>query len=337
MTQGHDMRLLSRIARRGLVAATLAAIGLGLLPRAAVAQAYPARPIRVVLPFTAGGTTDFLARISAKWLTEQLGQPVVVDNRPGAGGNVGTDLVAKAAPDGYTLGFFPSSNLVQNPFLMSSLPFDPLNDFVPVFNLGHGPQFIVVSAALPAKTLQDFIALGKSKPGALNYASAGNGSSPHLAGDYFARLAGLQMVHIPYKGVSAAIPDLVAGRVHMLSVSLQPVRPQIESGELRALALAAEKRMPALPDVPTAAEAGLPEYQVTTWFGYLAPRGTDDRIVQRLNATFEKFLAQPEAARQLADAGVVPIGGSTAAFASLLRADYARWEVIIRDSGVKLE
>jgi len=217
------------------------------------------------------------------------------------------------------------------------VPFDPLNDFTPVFNLGHGPQFIVVPASLQVKTLQDFMALAKSKPNQLNYASAGNGSSPHIAGDYFARLAGVQMVHVPYKGVSAAIPDLVAGRVQMLSVSLQPVRPQIESGELRALALAADKRMPALADVPTTIEAGLPEYQVTTWFGFLAPRGTDGRIVQILNTQLQKFLDQPETARQLADAGVVPIGGPSAQFAALLRADYKRWEGIIRASGIKLE
>jgi len=300
------------------------------------AQTYPNHSIRVILPFTAGGTTDFLARISAKALTEQLGQPVVVDNRPGAGGNLGSDLVAKAAPDGYTLGFFPASNLVQNPFLMS-VPFDPLNDFAAVFNLGHGPQFIIVPSSLQVKTLKDFIALAKSKPNQLNYASAGNGSSPHIAGDYFARLAGVQMVHVPYKGVSAAIPDLVAGRVQMLSVSLQPVRPQIESGELRALALAADKRMAALPNVPTTIEAGLPEYQVTTWFGFLAPRGTDDRIVQLLNTQLQKFLDRPDTARQLADAGVVPIGGSSASFAALLKADYKRWEGIIRASGIKLE
>lgn len=301
------------------------------------AQTYPSRPIRIILPFTAGGTTDFLARISAKALTEQLGQSVIVDNRPGAGGNLGSDLVAKAAPDGYTLGFFPSSNLVQNPFLMASLPFDPLNDFVAVFNLGHGPQFIIVPASLQVKTLREFIELAKSKPNQLNYASAGNGSSPHIAGDYFARLAGIDMVHVPYKGVSAAIPDLVAGRVQMLSVSLPPVKAQLDSGELKALALAASKRMAALPNVPTTIEAGLPDYQVTTWFGFFAPRGTDDHIVQRLNAELQKFLDAPETARQLADNGVVPIGGSTAEFTSLVRADYKRWEGIIRQSGIKLE
>jgi tripartite-type tricarboxylate transporter receptor subunit TctC len=326
-------------ARRWLirVAALTLACGLGHLATPAWSQTYPSHSIRVVLPFTAGGTTDFLARISAKYLSEQFGQPVVVDNRPGAGGNLGSDIVAKAAPDGYTLGFFPSSNLVQNPFLMTSVPFDPLNDFSCVFNLGHGPQFIIVPSSLPVKTLADFIALAKSKPGALNYASAGNGSSPHLAGDLFARLAGVEMVHIPYKGVSAAIPDLVAGRVQMLSVSLQPVRTQIESGELRALALAANKRMAALPNVPTAAEAGLPGYEVTTWFGYLAPHGTDGRIVQTLNAALQKFLGLPETERQLADAGVVPIGGSTAEFTALLKADYAKWGDIIKKSGIKLD
>lgn len=335
MSQTPHISRRRALALRFAIFASLAACVFGTDP--VQAQAYPNRLIRVILPFTAGGTTDFLARISAKALTEQLGQPVVVDNRPGAGGNLGSDLVAKAAPDGYTLGFFPSSNLVQTPFLMASLPFDPLNDFAPVFNLGHGPQFIVVPASLPVKTLHDFIALAKSKPNQLNYASAGNGSSPHIAGDYFARLAGVQMVHVPYKGTSAAIPDLVAGRVQMLSVSLPPVKPQLDAGELRALALAASKRMAALPDVPTAAEAGLPEYDVTTWFGFLAPRGTDERVVQRLNGALQAFLDMPGTARQLAEAGVVPIGGPAAEFAALLRADYKRWEVIIRQSGVTLD
>lgn len=313
---------------------------LAILPVAVVEAAsaeYPTRTVTLVVPFPPGGGVDAMARVVAAKLSDALHQQFIVDNRPGAGGNLGSDLVAKAASDGYTLGFFPSSNLVQNPFLMASLPFDPLNDFVAVFNLGHGPQFIIVPASLQVKTLREFIELAKNKPNQLNYASAGNGSSPHIAGDYFARLAGIEMVHVPYKGVSAAIPDLVAGRVQMLSVSLPPVKAQLDSGELKAVALAASKRMAALPNVPTTIEAGLPDYQVTTWFGFFAPRGTDDHIVQRLNAELQKFLDAPETARQLADNGVVPIGGSTAEFTSLVRADYKRWEGIIRQSGIKLE
>jgi tripartite-type tricarboxylate transporter receptor subunit TctC len=310
-------------------------LALMVLATASHAQAYPAKPIRLISPFPPGGTVDFLSRIISEGLPPLVGQPIVVENRPGAGGNLGTDLVAKAAPDGYTLGLVAAGNLVINPFLYRSMPFDPLNDLVPVFNLGDAPQLLVVPATLPAQNVREFVAYAKTRP--LHYASAGVGTTTHLAMDHFARLAGIELQHIPYKGVGQALSDLLGGRVEALSVGLGPVRAHLKSGALRALAAAAPKRLAAIPEVPTSAEAGLPGYEMTTWFGVVAPKGTSPAVVTYLNRHLQTVLDEPKTKQRLVESGLEPAGGDAQAFATLVRSDYRKWEPVVKASGARLD
>jgi len=303
----------------------------------AAAQSYPARPIRLVAGTSPGGITDYLARTAATGLGPMLGQTVVVDNRPGATGTVAVDLVAKSSPDGYTLLMVAGGNIVITPFLYRSLPVDPVNALVPVFNVAGAPQLLVVPGSLPVRNLREFIALAKSSPGTINYASAGLGSTTHLAADHFARLAGVQLVHVPYKGVGPALADLIAGRVQMLSVGLGPVQSHLKSGALKALVVASKKRLDAVSELPTSAEAGLPGYEMTTWFGIFAPKAMSPRLVQFLNAKLQSVIDDPKTRKTLLDAGIEPIGGSPQAFAELVRSDYQAWGQVVKASGVKLE
>jgi tripartite-type tricarboxylate transporter receptor subunit TctC len=266
-----------------------------------------------------------------------VGQQIVVENRPGAGGNLGTDLVAKAAPDGYTLGLVAAGNLVINPFLYRSMPFDPISDLVPVFNIGDAPQLLVVTGTLPALNLRDFVAYAKTQPSALPYASAGVGTTTHLAMDHFARLAGIELQHIAYKGVGQAMADLLAGRVQAMSVGLGPVRAHLKSGSLRALAAAAPKRLAAIPEVPTSAEAGLPGYEMTTWFGVVAPKGTSPAVVTYLNRHLQSALDDPKTQQRLLESGMEPAGGDAQSFGQLIRSDYRKWEPVVKASGARLD
>jgi tripartite-type tricarboxylate transporter receptor subunit TctC len=304
---------------------------------AASAQQYPSRPIRMVAGTSAGGITDHLARVAAANLTSMLGQNVVVDNRPGATGLVAVDLVSKAAPDGYTLLTVAGGNIVITPFLYRSLPVDPVNALAPVFNIAGAPQLLVVTGSLPVKDLREFAALAKAKPGSINYASAGLGSTTHLAADHFARLAGVELVHVPYKGVGPALADLIAGRVQMLSVGLGPVQAHLRSGALKALTVASRRRLDALPDIPTSAEAGVPGYLMTTWFGIFAPKATSTKIVGFLNGRLQTVIDDPKIRKSLLDSGIEPIGGSVKTFAALVRSDYETWGKVVKASGVKLE
>jgi tripartite-type tricarboxylate transporter receptor subunit TctC len=304
---------------------------------AAAAQAYPAKTIHLVAGTAPGGITDTLTRIAAEGLSSKLGRPVVVENKAGATGNLAIEHVAKSPPDGYTLLLVAGGNVVITPFLYASLPFDPLNDIVPVFNVAGAPQLLIVPAALPVKDLADFIALARANPGKLNYASAGPGSTTHLAADHFARLAGVQLVHVPYRGVGPALTDLIAGRVQMLSVGLSPVQAHLRSGTLRALAAASKVRLAAAPDVPTSAEAGLPGWEMTTWFGIFAPKGTSAAIVQAVNAGMQSVIDDPGTRKRLLESGIEPIGGPAAVFAERVRSDYRAWEQVVRASGVKLD
>ena len=304
---------------------------------AAAAQAYPAKTIRLVAGTAPGGITDTLTRIAAEGLSSKLGRPVVVENKAGATGNLAIEHVAKSPPDGYTLLLVAGGNVVITPFLYASLPFDPLNDIVPVFNVAGAPQLLIVPASLPVKDLADFVALARASPGKLNYASAGPGSTTHLAADHFARLAGVQLVHVPYRGVGPALTDLVAGRVQMLSVGLSPVQGYLRSGALRALATASKVRLAAAPDVPTSAEAGLPGWEMTTWFGIFAPKGTSAAIVQAVNAGMQSVIDDPGTRKRLLESGIEPIGGPAAVFAERVRSDYRAWEQVVRASGVKLD
>jgi tripartite-type tricarboxylate transporter receptor subunit TctC len=261
----------------------------------------------------------------------------VVENKAGATGNLAIEHVAKSPPDGATLLLVAGGNVVITPFLYDSLPFDPLNDIVPAFNIAGAPQLLIVPASLPVKDLADFIALARANPGKLNYASAGPGSTTHLAADHFARLAGVQLVHVPYRGVGPALTDLIAGRVQMLSVGLSPVQAYLRSGTLRALAAASKVRLAAAPDVPTSAEAGLPGWEMTTWFGIFAPKGTSAAIVQAVNAGMQSVIDEPGIRKRLLESGIEPIGGPAAVFAERVRSDYRAWEQVVRASGVKLD
>lgn len=299
--------------------------------------ALPAKPIRIVAATSAGGITDFLARLVAERLAPLVGQPVVVENRAGATGNLAIDFVAKSPADGATLLVVAGGNIVIAPFLYRSLPVDPVNDLAPVFNIAEAPQLLVVPGSLPVKDLRELIALAKSKPGTINYASAGIGSTTHLAADHFARLAGIRLVHVPYKGTGPALGDLIAGRVHMLSVGLEPVRSHLRTGALKALAVGSNKRLAAVPDIPTSAEAGLPGWEMTTWFGTFAPAGTAQRVVDALNAKLQAVIDDPKVRQRLVDSGIDPLGGPAREFAERVRSDYRAWGEIVKASGVKLD
>lgn len=336
--------------------ALLIALALALLPAQADAQSsarrdgaaatgsgpvaapagYPARPLRLVAATSPGGATDLLARMASAALAPALGQNVVVDNRPGATGNVAMDLVSKAPPDGHTLLMISGGNIVIAPYLYR-LPFDPINDLVPVFNMAEAPHLLVVPGSLAVRDLREFIAYAKANPGKVNYASAGSGSTPHLSADRFARVAGLQLTHIPYKGVGPALPDLIAGRVQLMMVTLGSARPHLPSGALKPLAVSSPRRLAGIPEVPTSAEAGLPDWQMTTWFGVFAPRGTGARLVNFVNAKLQEVIDDPKGRQRLFDFGCEPVGGSAKSFAELVRSDYRLWGGLVRDAGVKLE
>jgi tripartite-type tricarboxylate transporter receptor subunit TctC len=294
---------------------------------------YPSRVIRVIVPTSAGGTTDLLARMLANYIGAKTRKPVVVDNRPGANGNIGMDAVAKAAPDGYTLGFANSGHIVINPFLYKNMPFNPLKDLAPVGPLGDAPQLLVINRDLPAKTFQEFVTLAKSKPGEFNYGSAGAGSTPHLAGAQLARVAGLQMVHVPYRGTAPAVMDLVQGGVQMISISYGPVAGFVKSGALRVLLAASKKRSAMLPDVPTSAEAGI-DYEMSTWFGLFAPAGTPKEIVEQLNSWIAGLLADPAAQKRLAANSVEQLTMSPEEFALFVAAEAVKWERVVQQAGI---
>jgi tripartite-type tricarboxylate transporter receptor subunit TctC len=313
-----------------------AALALALICGNASAQPYPSRPIRMVAATSPGGVTDLLARMAAAGLTPVLGQNVVVDNRPGATGNVAIELVAKSPPDGHTLLMISGGNIVIAPYLYR-LPIDPITDLVPVFNMAEAPHLLVVPGSLPVKDLREFIAYAKVNPGKINYASAGSGSTPHLSADRFARVAGLQVVHVPYKGIGPALPDLIAGRVHFMMVTLGSARPHLPTGAIKPLAVSSPRRLQGIPDVPTSAEAGLPDWQMTTWFGVFAPRGTSPKLVNLINGRMQALIDDPKGRQRLADFGCEPVGGTASSFAELVRSDYKLWGQLVKEAGVKLE
>jgi tripartite-type tricarboxylate transporter receptor subunit TctC len=326
-----------RPVRRAALAAVALAIAVPAWAQASAVPAYPAKPVRLVIGTTAGGITDFLGRTLAERLAAVLSQPVIVENKPGATGNVAIEFVAKSSADGYTLLLVAGGNIVIAPFLYRALPVDPLTALAPVFNVAEAPQLLVVPGSLPVRDLREFIAFARGRPGKINYASAGVGSTTHLAGDHFARLAGLDLVHVPYKGIGQALADLLAGRVQMLSVGLEPVRKHLDTGALRALAVGSNQRLAAAPGVPTAAEAGLPGYEMTTWFGIFAPAGTRPEVVGLLNASLQTALDDPRLKQRLVEAGIAPLGGPAREFAERVRADARVWERVVRDAGIRLE
>ena len=310
---------------------------LALVATAASAQTYPTKPIRLVVPFPPGGATDILARDVAQKLTEAWGQQVIVDNRPGAGGNIGSELVAKSAPDGYTLEMGTVGTHAINASLYAKMPYDHVKDFVPVILVAGVPNVLVVNPAVPANSVAELIAYAKANPGKLNFASSGNGTSIHLSGELFKFMAGVQMTHVPYKGSAPALQDLIGGQVQLMFDNLPPSLPQIKAGKLRALAVTSLARAPALPDVPTMAEAGLPGYEASSWFGVLAPAGTPPAIVTKLNAEIARWLATPEAKEKLSKQGANAAGGTPEDFAKHIAAETAKWAKVVKDSGAKID
>jgi tripartite-type tricarboxylate transporter receptor subunit TctC len=323
--------------RRGFLAA-LGALALGAATRdGALAQAWPARPIRLIVPFPPGGGTDVISRQLAERIGANTGWTVVIDNRAGAGGNIGLDAVAKAAPDGYTIGMGQAANLAINPTLYAKMPFDPLRDFAPIASIASQGLIVVVSAKSPVQTLADLVAAAKAKPQAVSLAHAGNGTVGHLGGVMFARRAGVELLIVPYKGAAPAVTELMGGQVDVLFGNPLAVMPLVNSDVLRALAVTSPRRLAALAGVPTIAESGYPGFEATNWSGLVAPARTPEGIVAQLNAQAVAALRRPEMAERLALDGSEPFPGSVAEFAAFMRAEHAKWSAAVRDAGIRIE
>jgi tripartite-type tricarboxylate transporter receptor subunit TctC len=322
---------------RCVLIALLAVIFTAPLEEAALAQAYPSKPIRLIVPFAPGGGNDNIARLVGKRVSDSLGQPLVIDNRPGAGGVLGAELAAKSAPDGYTLFLGGVGSHALNPNLIEKLPYDPIRDFAPVALLAQAPLILVVHPSVPARDTAEFVAYARKNPGKLNFASNGNGTSSQLAAVMFDSMAGVDMVHVPYKGLSPALTDLLSGQVQLMFSSVVAILPHIKAGKLRALAVTGAKRLTALPEVPTIAEAGFPGYEASSWYGILAPAGTPREIVMKLNTEFRKALEQLEVRKNLLAEGAEPVGGTPEQFAEYIRAEKERLGKVIRDAKIRLE
>jgi tripartite-type tricarboxylate transporter receptor subunit TctC len=289
------------------------------------------------VPFPPGGGTDIISRVIAQKIGETLGQPVVIENKPGAGGGIGVDLAAKSAPDGYTIVMGQTSNLAINPALYPNLPYDPLKDLVPVALVADAPLVLVVPAGSKFDTIAGIVAAAKDKPGDLTFATAGNGTVAHLVGEQMQLSIGIKIQHIPYKGASPALTDLMGGRVDMYMSSVPSSIGQIKAGKIRPVAVTSAKRSPSLPDVPTISESGHPGFDATTWFGILAPAGTPQAVVDRLNKAINAGLKEEVVREKIAFEGGVPLGGTAAEFAALLKVDIPRWGAIVRASGAKID
>ena len=317
--------------------AIAAVLSIGNVAPAGAQGAYPTKPVRLVVPFPPGGTTDILARAVAQKLSETWGQQVIVDNRPGAGGNIGSELVAKSAPDGYTLLMGTVGTHAINPSLYAKMPYDHVKDFTPVILVAGVPNVLVVNPAVPAQTVAELIAYAKANPGKLNFASSGSGTSIHLSGELFKVLTGVQITHVPYKGSSPALTDLVGGQVQMMFDNLPSSLQFIKGNRLRALAVTSTTRAAALPDVPTMVEAGVPGFEASSWFGVLAPAGTPREVVARINAEVAKWLATPDAREKMSAQGAIAAGGTPEDFARHIGAETAKWAKVVKDSGAKVD
>jgi tripartite-type tricarboxylate transporter receptor subunit TctC len=304
---------------------------------AAFAQGYPAKPIHLIVPFPPGGPTDIVGRLVGHKLSEGLGQPVVVENRAGAGGTVGSTAAAKAPPDGYTLLYGSTSTLAIAPSLYRDLAYDPRSAFAPISLVSRGAIIAAVNAQVPARTLQEFIALAKRSAGKLSYASAGSGTPPHLAAELFKSVAGVDLLHVPYKGGAPAINDLVGGQVQAIFEGEVVLLPHIKSGRVRALAITGTKRTPELPDVPTFAQAGLPKYDVYFWSGLVAPAGTPPPVISRLNSVLVRALNAPDASEALKRQGLEPAATTPQQFAEFIAGEVDRWGQVVQASGAKLD
>ena len=301
------------------------------------AQSYPVKPIRLIVPYPPGGATDIFARILGARLGEALGQQVVVEQRAGAAGVLGAEAAARAAPDGYTLVVGQASNLAINQHLMSKLPYDPVRDFAPITLIATSPNLLVVHPSLPARSVKDLVALAKARPGLINYASAGSGSPGHLAAEYFKIVAKINLVHIPYKGATPALTDVIAGQVSLYFTSPIAAQPYVQSGRLRQLAVTSTQRFPPLPDVPTIAEAGYHDYEITSWWGLLAPAGVPKEILARVHAEAVKVLNTAEMKERLAGQGALVVTNTPEQFAAFIKTEIANWGRIVAVSGARMD
>jgi len=326
---------MSRMSKfAGLVAAGVL-ITFGAAPSSA--QDYPSKPIRLVVPYPPGSGTDIVGRLLAQRLGESLGQQVYVDNRPGAGATIGTAFVAKGTPDGYTILMADLGPLAIGPSFYRQLPYDPIKELAPISQVAVLPFVLVVHPSVPANNVPELIALAKAKPGQLNYASVGNGTAVHLATELFRQIAGIDIVHIPYKGSAPALTDLVAGRTSMMFVNVLSVRGFLESGQLRAVAIGTAERSPAMPEVPTVAESTQPNFRAGVWFGLLAPAETPRAIIDRLNAETVRVLQTPDFKAKLIEQGAESVPSSAEQFSALIQAEITKWADVIRSSGVRME
>ena len=322
--------------RRSVIAAALALACAA--PIATVAQdAYPTKPIRLIVPFPPAGGTDVLSRAIAHAMQANTKWTIVIDNKPGAGGNIGLDATAKAPADGYTIAMGQTANLAVNPALYSSMPYDPIKDFTPVALLSSQPLILVVSTASPYKTLKDLVDAAKANPGKINMASSSNGTIGHIGGELFQRRAGIRMTHVPYKGAGPVVTDLMGGNVDCFFGNSQAVGGLVNGGKLRALAVTAPKRLANYPDVPTVAEQGYPGFEAATWSGLLAPAGTPRAIVDKLNAEANKALGTDAMKKKLDEDGSTPLGGTPEQFAAFIKSEHAKWGAAVREAGIKLD
>jgi tripartite-type tricarboxylate transporter receptor subunit TctC len=320
-------RLIARLSA-GLLAAAFAAPTL--------AQSYPAKPVRIVVPYPPGGPNDIVARTVGQKLSEQLGQPVIVDNKPGASGNIGAESVAKSPADGYTLLLLTTGHTI-NPSLYPKLGYDLEKDLAPVTQLTAGPMVVIVNPSLPAKNIKELISLAKAKPGSLNFGSAGNGSSTHLAPELFSSMAGIKMNHIPYKGSAPALTDLMAGQIQVAFDFMISAMPHVKSGKIKALAVTSATRSPVAPDLPTVAESGVPGFEVIGWNGLVAPARTPKEIIAKLNAELKKALDQPDTKERFAAQGFSATWTTPEKFGAYIESEHAKWAKVVKDSGAKID
>ncbi|WP_453933671.1 Bug family tripartite tricarboxylate transporter substrate binding protein [Acidovorax temperans] len=318
--------------------ASAVVLGAGLLGgTSALAQAYPTKPVTIIVPFAAGGTTDILARIIGQALTAELGQSVVVDNRAGAGGNIGGQAAAKAAPDGHTLFMGTVGTHAINASLYKKMPFDPVKDFAPLTRVANVPNLLVANPAQPYKSVKDLIAYAKANPGKVNFGSSGNGSSIHLSGELFKSLAKVDMQHAPYKGSAPAVTDLLGNQIGIMFDNMPSAIQHVRSGKLVPLAVTTAKRSPELPNVPTIAEAGVPGYEATSWFGMFAPAGTPAPVLAKLNAAIVKVLAQPDVKKKINEQGAEVYSETPEQFAAFIQAESVKWGKVVKESGASLD
>ena len=321
---------------RRTVKASVIAWAMALSAAPSLAQSYPAKPVRVVVAFTAGGTTDMLSRLVAQQLTEKLKQAFLIDNKPGGGGNIGTELVVRSAPDGYTLIVNSVGPMAVNATLYGKLPYNPLTDLVPVVQIADVPNVLVVHPSLPVKTMEEFVAYAQAHPGELNYSSTGIGTSSHLAGYMLAKRAGVQATHVAYKGAEA-LRDLLAGRVQFMFATIPSVMPHIAAGKLRAIAVSSLKRSRSLPEVPTVADKGFAGFEAGSWFGFFAPKGTPPDVIAQLNKAVNEVLLIPAIEQQMVAQGADPVGGTPAQLGQFVQREHDKWRVIVRESGATAE